>query len=195
MSVSQTRQPVLTGVVWPGSGILRAVALVLAGVVLLTLSAKLQVPFWPVPMTLQTLVVLVLGIAYGARLGAATVVAYLAAGIAGLPVFAGASAGPAYMAGPTAGYLVGFLVAATVAGHLAERGWDRRLGLLIAAACIGHVVIFVFGVAWLTVLFGPDKAIAVGLAPFIWATILKTALAVAVLRGLWAAQQEVDGIG
>jgi biotin transport system substrate-specific component len=136
-------------------------------------------------MTMQTLVVLVLGAAYGPRLGAATVIAYVAEGVAGLPVFAGASAGPLYMMGPTAGYLAGFLVAVIVVGILAERGWDRRLATLIAAMCIGHALIFVSGVAWLTELFGFSKAIAAGLTPFIWATVLKTALGVALLRGLW----------
>ena len=186
MSVSQlhARHPVLTGLAWPGSGLARAVTLVFTGALLLTLSAKLQVPFWPVPMTMQTWVVLVLGVAYGPRLGAATVLTYLAAGIAGLPVFAGASAGPVYMMGPTAGYLVGFLVAASVVGALAERGWDRSLALLFAAACIGHALIFAAGVAWLVALFGWSKAIAAGVAPFVWATVLKTILAVAALRGV-----------
>lgn len=180
----RAREAVLSSLAWPGAGLVRALVLVLAGAALLTLSAKLQVPFWPVPMTMQTLVVLVLGIAYGARLGAATVLGYLAAGIAGLPVFAGVAAGPAYMTGPTAGYLVGFAAAAAMLGLLAERGWDRRLGLLVAAACLGHAVIFVAGLAWLAVLFGWSKAVAAGLAPFIWATVLKTVLAVALLRGL-----------
>ncbi len=185
------RHPAFLRIVWPGSGIARFIALIYVGSVLLTLSAKVQVPFWPVPMTMQTLVVLVIGAAYGPRLGVVTVLAYIAEGLAGLPVFAGVSAGPAYMMGPTAGYLVGFIAAAAVVGLLAERGWDRRLPLLIAAMCIGHLVIFAFGVAWLTNLFGWDKAIAAGVAPFVWATVLKTALGVAVLRGMWMVQRRI----
>jgi biotin transport system substrate-specific component len=179
------RNGALAGLVWPGAGVVRAIALVFTGTVLLALSAKVQVPFWPVPMTMQTLVVLVLGAAYGPRLGAATVIAYLAEGLAGLPIFAGVSAGPAYMMGPTAGYLVGFLAAAIICGALAERGWDRRWTTLIALMVIGHAVIFAFGVSWLASLFGWEKAIAAGIAPFVWATVLKTALAVAIMRGIW----------
>jgi biotin transport system substrate-specific component len=99
--------------------------LAVIGSILLTISAKIQVPFWPVPMTMQTLVVLVLGVAYGWRLAGATVLLYLAQGALSLPVFAGGG-GLAYMSGPTGGYLVGFLLAAVAVGWLAERGWLAR---------------------------------------------------------------------
>ena len=105
-----------------------AALLALAGSLLLTLSAKVQVPFYPVPITMQSLVVLCLGATLGARLGAATVVLYLLEGALGLPVFAGTperGIGLAYMAGPTGGYLIGFVAAAYLVGLLAERGWDR----------------------------------------------------------------------
>ena len=111
----------------PPPAALGLVAAVVGGVCLLTLSAKLQVPFYPVPMTMQTLVVLMIGMAYGRVLGTATVAAYLLAGAAGLPVFAGTperGIGLAYMMGPTGGYLVGFLVSAWLMGALAERGWS-----------------------------------------------------------------------
>ncbi len=120
--------PPLVAALWPARGtswLARNAALALAGALALALSAKVQVPFYPVPMTLQTLVVLTLSAAYGARLGAATVALYLAEGLLGLPVFASALAGPAYMAGPTGGYLAGFLAAAALIGFLAGRGWDR----------------------------------------------------------------------
>ena len=110
-----------------GSPAVRAIVLAVIGSILLTLSAKIQVPFWPVPMTMQTFVVLVLGVAYGWRLAGATVLLYLAQGALGLPVFA-AGGGLAYMAGPTGGYLVGFLLAAVAVGWLAERGWARSAG-------------------------------------------------------------------
>ena len=103
-------------------------------------------------MTLQTLVVLVIGAAYGWRLGGATVALYLAEGLAGLPVFAGPVAGPAYMAGPTGGFLVGFLAAAMATGFMAERGWDRSLLSVIAMMALGHAVIFAFGLGWLATL-------------------------------------------
>ena len=108
---------------------------ILLGVCLLTLSAKIQVPFWPVPMTMQTLVVLIIGMAYGTRLGAGTVLAYLLVGAAGFPVFAGTperGIGLAYMMGPTGGFLMGFVVAAWITGLLPNAGGtDRRLGALL----------------------------------------------------------------
>ena len=159
----------------------RGFALALAGSLLLALSAKVQVPFYPVPMTLQTLVVLLLGAALGARLAAASVALYLIEGLAGLPVFAGAVAGPAYMAGPTGGFLVGFLVAAALIGFAADRRWDRSWIRLLASLSLGHVVIFASGLLWLAQLIGVQKAFAAGVAPFVLATIVKTLLAVALV--------------
>ena len=158
----------------PGLG--RAIALATFGSIALAVSAKTQVPFWPVPATMQSLVVLLIGAAYGARLGAATVLLYLAEGLAGLPVFAGPSAGPAYMAGPTAGYLIGFVLAAGLVGWLAERGWNRSFARAAVVMSVGHIVLFVPGVLWLALLFGWPKALAVGVDPFILATVVKSAL-------------------
>ena len=130
---------------------------------------------------------LVLAAAYGLRLGAATVALYLVEGLLGAPVFAGAVAGPAYMAGPTGGYLAGFLAAAALIGYLADRGWDRSWPGLLAAMTIGHAVIFAFGFGWLATLIGPDKAFALGVAPFALATVVKTLLAVALVGAAWGA--------
>ena len=143
-------------------------------------------PFWPVPMTMQSLVVLLIGVASGSRLAAATVLAYLLEGLAGLPVFAGETAGPGYMAGPTGGYLLGFLISAACIGWLAERGWDRSLGRAAAAMTLGHVLVFVPGVLWLAVLLGWTKAVAFGLTPFVAATVIKTALGVALVAASWS---------
>ena len=151
----------------------------------LALSAKIQIPFWPVPMTMQTLVVLMLGMAYGSRLALGTLLLYLAEGAAGLPVFAGANAGLAYMIGPTGGYLIGFLFAAVLIGCLAERGWDRSPLKALAAMALGHAVVFVPGVAWLSLLFGFDKAVTLGLTPFLVATVLKTFLGAALMQAAW----------
>jgi biotin transport system substrate-specific component len=183
----------LIGRLWPAraeglSSPLRAAILAIAGTALLTLSAKAQVPFWPVPMTMQTFVVLVLGAVYGARLAGATVALYLLEGALGLPVFAGtppAVAGLAYMAGPTGGFLVGFLAAAVLVGCLAERGWDRSFLRLSAVMILGHAVIFAFGLAWLSALMPFAKAWAVGFVPFLAATALKTALAIAAMQAAW----------
>jgi biotin transport system substrate-specific component len=189
--MSVPSQGLLAANIWPDdrSRMLRAAVLALAGSALLTLSAKIQVPFWPVPMTMQTYVVLVLGAMFGARLGAATVLLYLAQGAVGLPVFAGTpekGLGLAYMMGPTGGYLVGFVVAAWVVGLLAERGWDRSIVRLMVAMALGHAIIFAFGVTWLAQLVGWNKAWMLGVAPFYAATVFKTALGAFTLPAIWA---------
>lgn len=183
-------RPTLIDQIWPQGSVpaLRWAVLAITGSLLLTASAKAQVPMWPVPMTMQSFVVLVLGMAYGPRLAAATVGLYLAQGAFGLPVFAGTpekGLGLAYMAGPTGGYLAGFMVAAVAMGWLAERGWDRTLVRSAAAMSIGTVLLFACGVGWLTVLIGWQKAIAGGLTPFILGSVLKLALAAAVLPVSW----------
>ena len=181
---------------WPGSirsRAWRAVVLAVVGSGLLALSAKLNVPMVPVPISMQTFVVLVIGAAFGWRLAGATVLLYLAEGIAGLPVFA-QGAGPAYFAGTTGGYLVGFLAAATLVGWLAERGWDRNVAWTAAAMVLGNVVIYVLGLAWLYVVitmirgidgFGLPQLLAAGLTPFLIGDALKIALASAVLPLAW----------
>ena len=148
---------------------------------MLTVAAKIQIPFYPVPMTLQTLAVLALGAIYGAPLAVATVALYLAEGLAGLPVFAGLAAGPTYLMGPTGGFLLGFLAAAGIVGALVARGAARSSLGLVATMAFGHLVIFLSGFAWLATLIGPSKAWALGVAPFFLATLLKTLLAAAIV--------------
>jgi biotin transport system substrate-specific component len=168
---------------WPVRGasrLMRAAVLALLGSVLLTLAAKVQVPFYPVPMTMQTLVVLLIGVAFGARLGVATVALYLAEGAVGLPVFAGTpekGIGLAYMAGPTGGYLLGFVLAAAVAGWIAERRRDAA-GLALAVVA-GSIAIYALGVLWLGSFVGFGKALELGLVPFLWGDLLKAGLAFA----------------
>lgn len=162
----------------PASPALKIAVPLLLGVALLAVSARVQIPFWPVPMTLQTLAVLVIGAACGARLGAATVLAYIAAGIAGLPVFAG-GAGPAYLFGPTGGYLAGFVAAAWIVGHFADRGHGRSVMEALAVLAIADAAIFALGVGWLAAAIGFEAAVAAGLVPFIPAELLKIALAAA----------------
>ena len=148
---------------------LACVILIALGTALLTLSAKVNLPLPYVPMTLQTLVVLMIGAAYGWRLGCATVIAYLAEGAIGLPVFAGPIGGLAPLFGPTGGYLVGFVAAAFATGWLSERGWDRSVPRLFVAMALGHIIILGAGSAWLAVgmKLGVEKAWLVGIVPFI----------------------------
>jgi biotin transport system substrate-specific component len=173
----------LAAALWPDrsdgfTGILRVIILVVAGTALLTLSAKINLPLPYVPMTLQTLAVLLIGTAYGWRLGVTTVIAYLAEGAAGLPVFAGPVGGLAPLIGPTAGYLFGFVAAAFITGWLSERGWDRSVLRLFVAMGIGHIVILVAGFVWLAfgIKLGVEKAWLVGVLPFVAASAIKNAL-------------------
>ena len=157
----------------------------IGGSLALTLSAKVQVPFWPVPITMQSMVALLIGISFGSRLAALTILAYLVEGVAGLPVFAGLTAGPAYLAGPTGGYLLGFLLGGAFAGWAAERGWGRDLPRTLLVMLLGHVLIFAPGVFWLAVLLGWSKAIAFGIVPFLLATLLKSGLGAALVAAFW----------
>jgi len=186
-SVPTSHAPI-AAVLWPSradgaAGIFRAVVLAALGTALLTVSAKINLPLPFVPMTLQTLVVLMIGAAYGWRLGTATVVAYLAEGAMGLPVFAGPVGGLAPLFGATAGYLFGFIVAAFVTGWLSERGWDRSVPLLFVAMAIGHMAILAMGFGWLAfgMKLGVEKAWLVGLLPFIAGSLVKNALGAALV--------------
>jgi biotin transport system substrate-specific component len=180
----------LIGAAWPEGSLARPIRLVilaLAGSALLTLSAKVQVWPGPVPVTMQTFVILVLGMSYGWRLGGATLLLYLAEGAIGLPVFA-KGGGIAYFAGPTGGYLVGFVLAAVAAGWLAERGWDRRPATTALAMLAGNIVIYVPGLLWLGMIVGWDKPVLEwGLYPFLIGDLVKLALAAAALPLAWKA--------
>jgi biotin transport system substrate-specific component len=181
----------LAALLWPQRAdgflrVLRSVTLVALGTALLTLSAKVNLPLPYVPMTLQTLVVLVLGAAYGWRLGSASVMAYLAEGALGWPVFAGSVGGLAPLLGPTAGYLFGFVAAAYAVGWLSERGWDQSVPRLFLAMGLGHILILAGGFAWLAfgMKLGVEKAWLVGIAPFIAASLIKNALGATLIPAL-----------
>lgn len=181
----------LSALLWPhrsdgSSNLLRSAILVALGVGLLTLSAKVNLPLPYVPMTLQTLVVLMIGAAYGWRLGGTTIMAYLATGFAGAPVFAGPIGGLAPLVGPTAGYLFGFVAAAVVTGFLCERGWDRSVPLLFVAMAIGHMLILAAGFGWLAfgMKLGVEKAWLVGVQPFIVASLIKNSLGAALVPAI-----------
>ncbi len=186
-----TKHSPLATVLWPlradaSHRVLRSVILIALGTALLTLSAKVNLPLPYVPMTLQTLVVLTIGAAYGWRLGSATVIAYLAEGAIGFPVFAGPVGGLAPFVGPTGGYLIGFVAAAFVTGWLSERGWDRSVPRLFVAMGLGHILILAAGFAWLAfgIRLGVEKAWLVGVAPFVAASLVKNALGAALVPAI-----------
>lgn len=189
MTAQTLQYPSLVNAIWDKPSWTRNFILLASGVALLTVSAKLKIPFYPVPMTMQTLMVLVIGMAFGWRLGAATLLAYLAAGAAGLPVFAGTpekGLGLVYMTGPTGGYLLGFLLGATATGYLAERGWDRRVSTTLLAMLIGNIIIYLPGLAWLGAVVGWDKPVmAWGLTPFLLGDLAKIALAMLIMPAAW----------
>ena len=158
---------------------------VLAGSALLALSARLSFHLGPIPFTGQTLAVVLLGALLGSRRAVASVAAYLLEGAMGAPVFAGGAFGVAYMAGPTGGYMAGFLAAAWLTGSLAERGWDRDRLTSIAAMAIGNAAIYVFGIAWLACYMGLGAAVMTGLVPFVVGDAVKLAAAGCLLPLGW----------
>ncbi|WP_111735509.1 biotin transporter BioY [Roseovarius amoyensis] len=162
----------------------RGLALTLGGAALITLGAKIQIPFWPVPMTLHTLAVFFLAAALGPRLGLAAMAAYLGAGALGLPVFSGTperGIGLAYMVGPTGGYLAGYLMGAGLTGWLAQgRGLIGRFGAMLA----GLAVTYALGLAWLSTFVPAPKLLAAGLTPFILGDLVKLALASGLITAL-----------
>jgi biotin transport system substrate-specific component len=189
-----TTSPSLAVHLWPsaGSRVVRNIALLVLGCALLWVSAKVKVPFWPVPMTLQTFAVMAIAAAYGARLGVATVIAYLAAGMAGLPVFTNTPpemAGPAYLLGPTGGFLIGFIAAAFIVGYAADRGWDRSVPKLLVAMVTADAVVFALGLAWLGVavpaLGYSWGLIEAGLFPFLLGDLLKVLIAALAIPAAW----------
>jgi biotin transport system substrate-specific component len=168
------------------SGIYEAVLLLAcSGLIALSAQAAVPLPFSPVPVSGQTLAVLLIASALGRRLGSAAVLAYLAEGAMGLPVFAGGIGGPAALGGPTGGYLVGFLPAAWVCGALAERGWDRNIPGMVASMVAGETVLFATGLFWLSRYVGPAAVWGMGLLPFLPGEVAKIVIAATALPLSW----------
>ncbi|MFK8035260.1 MAG: biotin transporter BioY [Hyphomicrobiales bacterium] len=188
-SLTQSNTTLIQEVWRNDNALIRNVTLAVLGSIALWISAKISIPFWPVPLTMQTFVVLAIGMAFGWRLGGATVLLYLAEGATGLPVFSGTpekGAGLAYMLGTTGGYLVGFVLAAVAVGWLAEKGWDRNPFTTALAMLIGTAIIYVPGLLWLGSIVGWDKPVlAWGLTPFLAGDALKLILAAAIMPTIW----------
>lgn len=159
------------------------VLVILFGSWMIAGSSWIQVPVQPVPITMQTFAILLVGVFCGSRLGAETVGAYLVQGAIGLPVFAGGGGGIVHFAGPTGGYLVGFLLAAAAVGYLMERGWGEGWLKPLFALIIGDLLVFVPGVLWLSTLKGFAFAFYWGFAIFVVWDLLKILLAYAVTKG------------
>jgi len=155
--------------------------------ILVACSARIAIPlpFTPVPLTAQTLAVLLSGAVLGSRRGALSLMMYLVYGAIGLPVFAGGKAGLDHLFGPTGGYLWGFVAAAFVTGLLAERGWDRKAVTAFLAMLLGNVVIYLCGLPWLARYVGYERVLIAGLFPFIPGDLIKLALATLLLPSGW----------
>ena len=159
------------------------IILVLFGTLLLALSSKVQVPFWPVPMTMQTFAVFIIGMTFGSKLAFFTLILYLFEGAIGLPVFA-KGGGLLYLTGPTAGYLYGMTIAAGVVGYLAERNFNDSYIKSLFSLLIATSIIFIIGVGYLGSVIGYEKALAGGLYPFLPSELFKIALAVAIIPSI-----------
>ncbi|MBM4421728.1 MAG: biotin transporter BioY [Chloroflexi bacterium] len=170
----------------PDRALWRAAAVVL-GSLFIALCAQIAVPlpFTPVPVTGQTFAILLVGAAFGSRLGAATVLAYIVEGSAGLAVWApGATQGFARLAGPTGGYIAGFLFAAYAVGWLVERGWGRRIVTLAAAMLVGEVIVYAIGLPRLAAFVPAERVLDAGLIPFVVGDLYKMALATLAVSGV-----------
>ena len=198
MAVTLTTPNTLLGVFQPKGDAARLVsnlATVVLGTLFITICAKINVPVWPVPVTLQSFAIAALAAAFGLRIGVATVALYLLEGAFGLPVFA-TGGGLAYLAGPTGGFLLGFLVMAAIIGYAADRGASGRPLTMFVAMLAGDAALFVIGFVWLLALSGQagwiDQTDVVGSAfaravqPFIIWDVLKLALAALTVTGVWS---------
>jgi biotin transport system substrate-specific component len=190
----------LVSLALPDSGAARLLVqglIVVAGTLVLTLSAKTKVVLGPVDLSLQTLAILMIAASLGMRMAMATLLLYLAQGAMGFPVFQSTpekGIGLAYMAGPTGGYLLGFLVMAAIVGYAADRGWDRNVGKLLGAMLVGEVAMMALGFAWLAVLIGAANAWTFGVLPFVLPDLIKVGLAACLVPAGWAALRGL-GVG
>ncbi len=179
----------LSSLVWPKQNsnvVIRNIVLAIAGSIFVAIAAHISVIQLPVPLTLQTFAVLCVGGALGARLGAASLALYAAEGAAGLPVFSPTPDGYPGIAGPTGGYILGFILAAGLVGYLAEKGWDRSLPKTIVAMLLGASVLYIPGLTWLSTFVGGfGKAVEYGLAPFWLADIIKAVVAACAFPAVW----------
>lgn len=198
------RRLVLADLIARPSGRARAfaidAALVVAGAALVALLAQVEVPLWPVPITGQTLAVIIVGASLGARRGAAALTTYMLAGLAGLPVFAGFTGTVAAIAKPSFGFVIGFIFAAFVAGWFAERAWDRKPWLAFVGFVAASIVPFLFGVPYMAIVLnavmGLDysfiEVLQAGVFPFILGGLIKAAIAALVIPVVWAIVRDVD---
>lgn len=175
--------------IWPkDNNIIKQTLLILSGVLLLAFASQLSIPLEPIPLTFQSSTVILIGMMYGARNSCYVVMAYLLAGLCGLPMFANFASGLSIFYGSSAGYLLGFLPAALVSGYLTQRGWANTFFSSFAVACLGASIIFFFGITVLTQFIGFKNAIAFGFTPFIISEIIKLIAVSCIIPKVWKKQ-------
>ena len=186
-SIALSARPRVLADVFVPSNALTNAALVMGGAALTGLFAQLSVPLWPVPITGQTLAVLLVGTALGPLRGALAMSVYWVAGVVGVPVFSEASSGLATALGPSGGYIIGFIASAYLVGRLAERNWDRKVIGAALSFFAGTVTTFVFGMVWLAISLGANlqQTLEWGLYPFLIGGAVKAAVAAAVIPAIW----------
>ncbi|SFS04225.1 biotin transport system substrate-specific component [Microbacterium sp. cf046] len=175
-------------------------ALVLAGAAVVALLAQVEIPLWPVPITGQTLGVIIVGASLGAWRGAAALTTYMVLGLAGLPIFAGLTGSLAALAKPSFGFVIGFIFSAFVAGWFAERAWDRRPALAFVGFAAASIVPFLFGIPYLAFVLNVGMGLELsfwqileaGLFPFIVGGLIKAGIAALIIPGAWALVRKVD---
>lgn len=173
--------------------------LVVAGIAVVAALAQVEIPMWPVPITGQTLGVMLVGAALGMRRGVAALTGYMVLGLIGAPIFAGFTGGLASIGKPSFGYIIGFIATAAVVGWLAERRWDRRPVLSIALFGLASLIPFAFGIPYMAVVLAAlgtpvdlTGALALGFVPFLVGGVVKWAIAAAALPAAWAGVRALD---
>ncbi|MGP9694777.1 biotin transporter BioY [Brachybacterium sp. AOP25-B2-12] len=194
------RRPVLADALAPHRTLVKDIGLILAGVVVVAALAQLTIPLPLVPITGQTLAVILVGASLGSRRGALSLLTYMAVGLAGAPVFAEFTGGPASVLSPSFGFILGFIPAAFVAGWFAERAWDRKPLLALAGFVAASVVPFLLGVPYLAIILnvvgglglGVSDVLAAGLWPFIPGGLVKAAIAAVLIPVAWKGVHALD---
>lgn len=175
----------LAAAIWPKVGVFRDAIFVMAGSLLLAGLSQVAVPFWPVPLTCQTLGVMLVGAVLGRTRGALSVLAYLAQGTAGLPFFAHGTSGPAVLMGPTGGYLIGFILAAYLIGWLTEKGFTSNTFNSLVTMLLGCIAVYAPGLLWLSLFTGWANVLQAGFYPFLLGDLLKISIATFMIPCGW----------
>lgn len=198
-AVPLSRRTVLADALVGQRTLVKDLLLVTAGITVVAALAQVEIPMWPVPITGQTLGVMLVAASLGFRRGVAALSGYLLLGLAGAPIFAGFTGSIAAIGKPSFGYIIGFVATAAVVGWLAERRWDRRPLLAIALFGLASLIPFVFGIPYMAMMLAAlgspvdvAGAMALGFLPFIVGGLVKWAIAAAALPAAWAGVRALD---